>query len=276
MTIIKLGEKKSDADLEAEAQDKQDEEIEKAIADAFESTDEHLTVERINNLKNILNDIVDAQKKAKENKLTFDLKEALGFAIKKHKIVIVKKELEELLRMLNAEVKNDDVASVVEVKRDEVKGLKDNQAVAAANLGTIVLSKQLIQGIDKILEENKRKDIRSNLESEDKKVTADFAVDVRTILDNKKNTSGVKVNKYATSGVVVVGGACLGTGIHFMVVAGSIAAAGTFPIGLAVVGGVLIIGAGIYYAKKKRERIAKFLPALYAKSKNTKDMRIEQ
>ncbi|HRA42941.1 MAG TPA: hypothetical protein PLV31_04560, partial [Gammaproteobacteria bacterium] len=276
VTIIKLGEKKSDADLEAEAQDKQDEEIEKAIADAFESTDEHLTVERINNLKNILNDIVDAQKKAKENKLTFDLKEALGFAIKKHKIVIVKKELEELLRMLNAEVKNDDVASVVEVKRDEVKGLKDNQAVAAANLGTIVLSKQLIQGIDKILEENKRKDIRSNLESEDKKVTADFAVDVRTILDNKKNTSGVKVNKYATSGVVVVGGACLGTGIHFMVVAGSIAAAGTFPIGLAVVGGVLIIGAGIYYAKKKRERIAKFLPALYAKSKNAKDMRIEQ
>ena len=27
------------------------------------------------NLKNILNDIVDAQKKSKENKLTFDLKE---------------------------------------------------------------------------------------------------------------------------------------------------------------------------------------------------------
>jgi len=93
VTIIKLGEKKSDADLEAEAQDKQDEEIEKAIADAFESTDEHLTVERINNLKNILNDIVDTQKKAKENKLTFDLKEALEFAIKKHKIVIVKKRI---------------------------------------------------------------------------------------------------------------------------------------------------------------------------------------
>lgn len=277
VTIIKLGEKKSDADLEAEAQDKQDEEIEKAIAYAFESTDEHLTVERINNLKNILNDIVDAQKKSKENKLTFVLKEALEFAIKKRKIVIVKKELEELLRILNAEVKNDDVVSVVEVKRDEVKEVKDNQEVEVANLGTtIVLSKQLIHGIDKILEENKRKNIRSNLVSEDEKVTADFAVGVRTILDNEENTSGVKVNKYATSGAVVVGGACLGTGIHFIVVAGSIVAAGVFPIGLAVVGGILIIGAGIYYAKKKRERIAKFLPALYAKSKNTKDMRIEQ
>ena len=103
------------------------------------------------------------------------------------------------------------------------------------------------------------------LSDQDKDVTSDFAVGVRKILEKRKETPGV--NKYATSAAVVVGGSCLGAGINMIIVAGGIAAAGAFPVGLAVLGGVIIIGAALYYAHKKRGRIGKFLPSLYKEAK---------
>lgn len=251
--------KKSEADLAVKHQDERDKRIEEAIIGAFQGIKERLTVERINSIKDILNDIIEAQLEAQNKKQKLLLKELVD-KIAEREITIDEKILFELLGVKDLEIKNDNFSDVT---------LPDGEIKA-------IYTKEFICGIDRILEEKKRKDVSSQLERQDKTVGNDFAVGVRTILEKKENTSGVKVNKYATSGAVLLGGTCLGTGIHLIVVAGSIAAAGTFPIGLAVIGGVLIIGTGIYYAKKKRERIAKFLPALYTKSKNTKDMRIVQ
>ncbi|HEV2523551.1 MAG TPA: hypothetical protein VGU44_00270, partial [Gammaproteobacteria bacterium] len=279
------GEKKSEADLVAEAQGKQDEEIDKAIAGAFESTEERLTVDRIDLLKNILNDIVDAQKKSKEKKRAFELRAALESALKKHETVIGKienKELEVFLKILNAEIKKDDVAAVSQDGGLEVKErteVKSNQELEAAGLGASDLSEKLILNIDKFLEEKKRDKIRNDLGSRDKNVGDDFDVAVGTILEDPR-TAEAHANRYKNSFAIRLGGYLAAAGIGMVIAAGSVAAsvatAGVFPIAIAAVGGLLIVGAGLYYAKKKRDRIGDFLPSQYNQAKLSRQALITQ
>ncbi len=237
---------KSDADLAAAKAYEQDQMIDQAITNAFIGISERLTVERINNLKAILSDIIEAQKK--EQRLNFQ--EIAAQLSKEYVIEINAEILQEFLQFR-----------------------EQNDGVEVSNLVAICLDPKCILGINKILEDKKRVQVMYNLRLQDNAVGQDFAVSVRQKLDKTKK---IVVNKYATSGAVLLGGSCLGTGINMIITAGGLVAAGAFPIGLAVVGGVIIIGAGLYYAKKKHDRIAEFLPALYGKAKNARQMRIEK
>ncbi len=116
--------------------------------------------------------------------------------------------------------------------------------------------------------------VAEKLTEQDNNVKDAFAVDVRVELAKKQAITDSDTSKFSSSLPIKIGAAML---IPFFVqlsIVGSIAAVGAFPIGLAVVGAVILIGAGLFYAYKKRARIARFLPALYEKAKNLRTMRI--
>ena len=251
--------------------DARDEEIEKAIFAAFKTTTERLTIERVNNLKTVLSDIVEAQIEAQKNKQIFNLEYFIHIISRKEKNTIDIPRLTALKAIFGLLKMTVERGAVPE---GEEKEAKEDIKVVADNSSKIYQNKEFIIGIDKILEDKKLNEIMGKLSDQDKDVTSDFAVGVRKILEKRKETPGV--NKYATSAAVVVGGSCLGAGINMIIVAGGIAAAGAFPVGLAVLGGVIIIGAALYYAHKKRGRIGKFLPSLYKEAKLLRQARIEQ
>ena len=72
----------------AEGADARDEEIEKAIFAAFKTTTERLTIERVNNLKTVLSDIVEAQIEAQKNKQIFNLEYFIHIISRKEKNTI--------------------------------------------------------------------------------------------------------------------------------------------------------------------------------------------
>lgn len=254
---IELGKKEPDALSKA-----QDEAIEHAITAAFSSINKSITEQRINNLKIILQDIIEIQKRHAE----FDLERILS-SLREAEQLKIRVDEDEVARLLHS----------LQTKNGlEEKGA-EKPLLALEDSSKIYLDKNFILEMDKILEEKKFKNARSKLTEQDNGVSAEFAVVVREkIAKNEKERSEGKVNKIASSGAVFIGSTCLGIGASMIITAGGLAAAGTFPIGLAAFGLVVLVGAGIYYAKKKRERIAEFLPALYDKAKNLKDLKIAQ
>lgn len=267
-SVVKLDEKKSASDKAASdlaAKKKayeQEQMIDQAITAAFIGLSERLTAGRINNLKAILSDIIEAQIQAQKIWKPLNFQDIAVQLSTDYKITINAEGLKELLQ-----------APVVEMLVvEEDKERKEDREVGADNLFKTCLNPVCILKIDKILEDKKRIKVITNLNLQDAAVGAEFAVGVRKLVATEKPS----VNKYATSGAVLLGGTCLGTGINMIIVAGSLVAAGAFPIGLAVLGGVIIIGAGLYYAKKKRDRIAEFLPALYGKAENARALKINK
>jgi hypothetical protein len=267
-SVVKLDEKKSasdkaTSDLAAKKKAyEQEQMIDQAITAAFIGLNERLTAGRINNLKAILSDIIEAQIQAQKIGKPLNFQDIAVQLSTDYKITINAEGLKELLQ-----------APVVEMLVvEEGKERKEDREVGADNLFKTCLNPVCILKIDKILEDKKRIKVITNLNLQDAAVGAEFAVGVRKLVATEKPS----VNKYATSGAVLLGGTCLGTGINMIIVAGSLVAAGAFPIGLAVLGGVIIIGAGLYYAKKKRDRIAEFLPALYGKAENARALKINK
>lgn len=136
-------------------------------------------------------------------------------------------------------------------------------------LDGIEQNKAFIFAIDQV----KQQQMMDNLNKQDTNMPNDFSTDVRKKIGSQKSTDNQpKKRKFA----IYLGATLAAAGIGMVIAAGSVATAGVVPIALGVVGSVLIVGAGLYYAKKKRARVSKILPALYAKSQNAMDLQLSE
>ena len=150
-SVVKLDEKKSASDKAASdlaAKKKayeQEQMIDQAITAAFIGLSERLTAGRINNLKAILSDIIEAQIQAQKIWKPLNFQDIAVQLSTDYKITINAEGLKELLQ-----------APVVEMLVvEEDKERKEDREVGADNLFKTCLNPVCILKIDKILEDKK-------------------------------------------------------------------------------------------------------------------------